>query len=107
MLILIFLFPIVIIKTGINIKNCANNIHCESCGVTRDFYNIITIKKNYTLINGNSAFIFLVFLFNLLFRFCIVFKTKSILFNKKIRSFDILLSGLSLFLLFILFNIKF
>lgn len=45
----IFLCPIVITYAGLQIKSCSG--HCSTCGITRDFYKILTLE-NYSKMNN-------------------------------------------------------
>ena len=103
----IFVFPLIVTKYGINIKNCSENIHCVSCGITRDFYQIIALEKNNNLINSHSFYIFLILLSNLIFRLYTIIITNSNVYLDRIIKIDILFSSFSLLLLFINLNLSF
>jgi hypothetical protein len=96
----IIIFPLVTIYLGFNIKSCETNTNCASCGITRDFYSILTFDTINNLKNSNSIYIFIVFSFQVLFRL-FIFKFKQ--FNLT-QTIDFFLSTVSLILLFILFN---
>lgn len=103
----VFICPILVTKFGINLKNCSGKLDCVSCGITRDFYSIVTLDNKSNFINNHSIFIFIVLVGNILFRLYINFEFKSNFLYNKIKKIDCTFSILSLFLLYILFNIKF
>ena len=96
----ILIFSVVTIYLGFNIKSCETNTNCASCGITRDFYSILTFKTYNNLKNNNSIYIFIILLFQIIFRL-ISFKFRKYNF---IQTIDIFLSIVSLIFLFILFN---
>ena len=103
----IFVFPLIVTKYDINIKNCKGNIHCVSCGITRDFYQIITLKQKHSLINNHSFCILLILLSNLVFRLFTILITNPNVYLDRIIKIDIIFSTFSLLLLFINLNLSF
>ena len=103
----IFVFPLIVTKYGINIKNCSENIHCVSCGITRDFYQIIALEKNNNLINSHSFYIFLILLSSILVStFCMVLLVK-VLFYQFTAVFNFNLVDVNIFEFNILLNLSF
>lgn len=103
-LLAVFIFPIIIMYLNINIKICQQYTHCNSCGITRDFYNIIRFNSSCSQINRNSIIIFQVFTSNLLFRLIVLLCFSTIVNMKYIKKIDFILTIISLILLYILFN---
>ncbi len=103
----IFVFPLIVTRYDINIKNCTGNIHCVSCGITRDIYQIITLKQKHSLINNHSFCILLILLSNLVFRLFIILITNPNVYLDRIIKIDIIFSTFSLLLLFINLNLSF
>ena len=103
----IFVFPLIVTKYDINIKNCKGNIHCVSCGITRDFYQIITLKQKHSLNNSHSFYILLILLSNLVFRLFTILITNPNVYLDRIIKIDIIFSTFSLLLLFINLNLSF
>ena len=96
----ILLFPLVANNLDFNLKSCTHAIHCSSCGITRDFYTILTSKNHNNLLNSNSIYVFFIFSTQVLLRFFFIrFRRYNIT-----QTVDIILSIVSLVLLFILFN---
>jgi hypothetical protein len=103
----IFVFPLIVTKYDINIKNCKGNIHCVSCGITRDFYQIITLKQKHSLINSHSFYIIFILLSNLIFRLFTILITNPNVYLYRIIKIDLIFSSFSILLLFMNFNIIF
>jgi len=103
----IFVFPLIVTRYDINIKNCTGNIHCVSCGITRDIYQIITLKQKHSLINNHSFCILLILLSNLIFRLFTILITNPNVYLDRIIKIDIIFSTFSLLLLFINLNLSF
>jgi hypothetical protein len=105
-LFLIMVYPIIVMTLHINLKTCTE-IGCPSCGVTRDFYSILTFKflSGTSLINKHSIYIFTLLLFMMIFRIPLLLSQKNPFakFNR-ILQLDLSVSVCSLLILYILFN---
>lgn len=87
----IFIYPITVKLFHINIKQCVNNLNCSTCGITSDFYNIITFKYlniDYKIINNKSQSIFILFLTNLISRLTILYKFSFCTENENFKKYD-------------------